>query len=89
MILELFTKSRIREISISMIGSAYNSTFREILKFANLFSSRIKISNHAIINRSTLLGYTLNDIGSLKRTIQYNHHATPGEPRKGSPGVAW
>ena len=32
---------------------------------------------------------TLNNIGSLKRTLQYNHHATPGEPCKGSPGVAW
>ena len=33
--------------------------------------------------------YTLNNIGSLKRTLQYYHHATPGEPYKGSPGVAW
>ena len=33
--------------------------------------------------------HTLNDIGSLKRTLQYNHHAAPGEPCKGSPGVAW
>ena len=33
--------------------------------------------------------YTLNNIGSLKRTLQYYYHATPGEPCKGSPGVAW
>ena len=36
----LFTKSRIRELSISMIGSAYNKNFCEIPKFANLSSSR-------------------------------------------------
>ena len=33
--------------------------------------------------------YTLNNIGSLKRTLQYYYYATPGEPCKGSPGVAW
>ena len=31
--------------------------------------------------------YTPN-IGYLKRTLQYYYHATPGEPCKGSPGVA-
>ena len=39
-ILELFTKSRIRELSISMIGSDHDNTFHEILKFANLSSAR-------------------------------------------------
>ena len=38
--LGLFTKSRIRELSISMRGSAHNNDFREILTFANLSSSR-------------------------------------------------
>ena len=33
--------------------------------------------------------YTLNNIGSLEGTIQYYHHAIPGEPLQGSPGVAW
>ena len=32
--------------------------------------------------------YTLNNIG-LEGTLQYYHHATPGEPLRGSPGVAW
>ena len=32
---------------------------------------------------------TLNNIGSLEGTLQYYHHATPGEPLQGSPGVAW
>ena len=27
--------------------------------------------------------------GSLEGTLQYYHHATPGEPLQGSPGVAW
>ena len=36
-----------------------------------------------------LASYTLNNIGSLVRTLQYNHHATPGEPLQGSPVVAW
>ena len=35
-ILGLFTKSRIRELLISMIGSAPNNNIREILKFAHL-----------------------------------------------------
>ena len=35
-----------------------------------------------------IIYYTLNIIGSLKRTFQYYYHATPGEPYKGSPGVA-
>ena len=35
-----------------------------------------------------ILIYTLNNVGSLKRTLQYNHHATTGEPFKGSPVVA-
>ena len=30
--------------------------------------------------------YTLNNIGSLKRTLQYNHHATPREPLLGLHG---
>ena len=38
-IFQLFTKSRIRELSISMIGSAHYNNFRGILKFANLSSS--------------------------------------------------
>ena len=33
--------------------------------------------------------YTLNNIGSLKKNLQYYYHATPGEPCKCSPGVAW
>ena len=33
--------------------------------------------------------YTLNNIGSVKRTLQYYYHATPGDPLQGSPGVAW
>ena len=37
--------------------------------------------NHVII--------TLNNIGSLEGTLQYYHHATPGEPLQGSPGVVW
>ena len=41
MIFGLFTKSKIRELSILMIGNAHNNNFREISKFANLFSSRI------------------------------------------------
>ena len=32
---------------------------------------------------------TLNNIGSLEGTLQYYHHATPGELLQGSPGVAW
>ena len=32
---------------------------------------------------------TLNNIGSLKRALQYHYHATPGELCKGSPGIAW
>ena len=39
-ILELFMKSRIRELSISMIGSAHNNNFREISKFANLSAAQ-------------------------------------------------
>ena len=35
-VLGLFTKSRIRESSIWMIGSADNNNFREILKFVLL-----------------------------------------------------
>ena len=38
--LRLFTKSRIRELSIWMIGSAHNNSFCEISKFSNLSSSR-------------------------------------------------
>ena len=38
--LGLFTKSRIRESSISMMGSAQNNNFRDILKFANLSFTR-------------------------------------------------
>ena len=34
-ILGLFTKSRIRELSTSMIGSAHNNNFHEILKLYN------------------------------------------------------
>ena len=33
--------------------------------------------------------YTLKNIGASKRTLEYYYHATPGEPCKGSPGVAW
>ena len=40
-ILVLFTKSIIRELSILMIGSAHNNNFCEIIKFASLSSSRI------------------------------------------------
>ena len=36
-----------------------------------------------------LATFTLSNVGSLKGTLQYNHHATPGEPLQGSPGVAW
>ena len=32
---------------------------------------------------------TVTNIGSSKRTLQYYYHPTPGEPFKGSPGVAW
>ena len=39
-ILGLFTKSRIYELSISMIESAYNNKFHKIIKFANLASLR-------------------------------------------------
>ena len=39
-ILGPFTKSRIRELSISMIGSAHNKNFSDFFKFANLSSSR-------------------------------------------------
>ena len=31
--------------------------------------------------------YTLNNISSLEGTLQYNHHATPGEPLQGSLGL--
>ena len=27
--------------------------------------------------------YTLSNVGSLKRTLQYNHYSTPGEPCRG------
>ena len=37
-ILKFFTKSRLCELSISMIGSAYNNNFLAFLKFANLSS---------------------------------------------------
>ena len=37
----------------------------------------------------TLCMDTLNKIGLLERTLHYYHHATPGEPCRGSPGVAW
>ena len=43
-----------------------------------------------IINiTSQLVMYTLNNKGSSKKSNQYYYHATPGEPGKGSPGVAW
>ena len=45
----------------------------------------MKAINHA--NEYALTVYTLNNTGSLKRTLQYYHHAAPGEPCKGSPGV--
>ena len=38
--LRFFWKSAIRELSISMISSAHDNISREILKFANLSSSR-------------------------------------------------
>ena len=41
----LFTKSSIRELSISIIASAHNNHFHEILKFANLSSPR-KLKPH-------------------------------------------
>ena len=28
-------------------------------------------------------------LGSVEGTLQDYHHATPGEPLQGSPGVAW
>ena len=34
-VLRLFKKSRIRELTISMIDSAHNNIFEEILKFLN------------------------------------------------------
>ena len=37
-VLGLFTRSRIRKLSISMIGSDHNDNFHEILKFTNLSS---------------------------------------------------
>ena len=39
--LGIFTRSRISELSISMLGSAHNNNFRKIPKFANLSSTRI------------------------------------------------
>ena len=33
--------------------------------------------------------YVINNIGYLERTLEYYYHATPGEPCKGSPGIAW
>ena len=39
-ILGLLTTFRIRELSISIKGSADNNNFSEILKFANLYSSQ-------------------------------------------------
>ena len=46
-ILGLFTKSRIRELSISMIGSwAHKNNFREIFKFANLSSRNSRNLKH-------------------------------------------
>ena len=39
-ILGLVTRTRICEVSISMIASAHNNNYREILKYANLFPSR-------------------------------------------------
>ena len=41
MIFELFTKFRIRELFISMLGGAHNNNFRQIPKFANLASCKI------------------------------------------------
>ena len=31
----------------------------------------------------------INNIGPLEETPRHHHHATPGEPLKGSPGVTW
>ena len=39
-IVGLFTKSRIQEFAISLIGIGHNNNFREILKFGNLSSSQ-------------------------------------------------
>ena len=39
-ILGFFTKARIRELSISKLGSTHNNNFRESLKFANLLPSQ-------------------------------------------------
>ena len=44
-VMGLFTKSRIRELSFSMLGSAHNINFREILKFVQLATyAKIKTS---------------------------------------------
>ena len=57
----LFARSRIRELSISMIGSAIINNFREIFKFANLSFSRnlrkLKIHEYYQIYRIRYIAY--------------------------------